>query len=175
MRSLALLFALFAVSANAFSLITLNTSPATPLVWYTAESPGTGATPEAVDFTPRFVPYGAFGLDGGGNFFGLDSYQFDTITCGWSTAGVVSGGTDVMQLQLLQKSDAGVVCQCNLPGACSDAAGSEHTCNCGAVKYLGASAEPGGNLYSGYALQLSTATNCGTNPSVMRCAIPFRK
>lgn len=170
-----LLFALFAAPAYAFTLIGFSTAPATPLVYYTAESPGTGAAPEGVDFTPRFIPYGQYGLDGGGTFPGFDSYQFDTITCGWSAAGTTSGGTDTMTLVLLQKSDAGVVCTCNLPGLCTDAAGSEHTCSCGGMKYLGAAPEPGKAMGPGYAIQLTTATNCGANPQVMRCAIPFRK
>lgn len=161
--------------ASGFSLVTISTSPATPLVWYEAESASTGAAPEGVDFTPRFIPFGQFGLDGGGNFFGFDSYQFDTITCSWSAAGTVSGGTDVLQMQLLQKSDGGVVCQCNLPGACNDAAGSEHTCSCGGIKYLGTVVEPGKVIGTGYALQLTTATNCAANPQVIRCAIPFHK
>jgi hypothetical protein len=126
---------------------------------------------EGVDFVPRFLPYGQSGLDGGGTFFGFDSYQFDTITCGWSQPGAISGGTDVMRVQLLQKSDAGVVCTCDLPGTCADPAGSEHTCNCGGVKYLTA-LHP---LGQGYAIQLSTATNCGQNPGNFTCAIPFRK
>jgi hypothetical protein len=174
-KTFALLFALFAAPAFAFTLITFAGSPATPLVWYEAQSPATGAAPEGVDFTPRFVPYGLFGLDGGGSFFGTDSYQFDSITCGWAAAGTVSGGTDVMRVQLIQKSDAGVVCTCDLPGACNDAAGSEHTCGCGATKYLGAAPEPGKLMGQGYAIQLHTATNCAGNPQVMRCAIPFRK
>jgi hypothetical protein len=172
MKRIALLAALlFASAASAFTLITLAASPATPLVWYEAESAATGAAPESTDFTPRFIPFGIYGLDGGGVFFGTDSYQFDTITCGWSAAGTVSGGTDVMRVQLIQKSDAGVVCTCDLPGACNDAAGTEHSCGCGGVKYL---TNPNIIGY-GYAIQLSSSTNCSANPQVMRCAIPFRK
>lgn len=170
MRKL-LLFALFASPAHAFTLISFQLTPAPPLVYFEAQSPATGAAPEGADFTPRFVPWGAFGLDGGGTFFGLDEYQFDSISCGWAAAGTVSGGTDIMRMQLLQKSDAGVLCTCDLPGACNDAAGSEHTCGCGAVKYLVNTHALG----QGYALQLSTSTNCVANPQVMRCAIPFRK
>lgn len=176
MRHLALLLALLAVPASAFTLITFANAPATPLVWYEAQSPGTGAAPENTDFTPRFIPYGQWGLDGGGAFFGTDSYQFDTITCGWSAAGTVSGATDVMRMVLLQVSDAGIVCTCDLPGACNDAVGTEHTCSCsGGIKYIGAAPEPGKRMVAGYALQLTSATNCGANPQVMRCAIPFRK
>jgi hypothetical protein len=158
--------------ARAFTLINFATSPATPLVYFECHgNPQTGATTESNDFVPRFLPYGQFGLDGGGTFFGTDSYQFDTISCGWGTAGTVSGGTDVMRMQLIQKSDAGVVCSCDLPGACNDAAGSEHTCSCGGIKYLlGLHA-----LGQGYACQLNSATNCGGNPQGFRCAIPFRK
>lgn len=177
MKKLALLAVLcLPLVARAFTLISFQLSPATPLVWYEAQSPGTGAAPESTDFTPRFIPYGQFGLDGGGTFFGFDSYQFDTITCSWSAAGTVSGGTDVMRLVLLQKSDAGIVCQCDLPGACNDAAGTEHTCSCGSRKYIGVpGVEPGAAISQGYALQLTSATNCAANPQVMRCAIPFRK
>lgn len=159
--------------ARAFTLIGLAFTPAPHMVWFEAQSPGTGAAPEGTDFTPRFIPYGAWGLDGGGIFYGLDLYEFDTITCGWSAAGTVSGGTDLMRMQLIQKSDAGVLCTCDLPGACNDAAGSEHTCSCGAVRpaYAVGSAA----LSAGYAMQLSTATNCGGNPQVIRCGIPFRR
>lgn len=174
MKRLVLLSALFAVSANAFSLI--SAAPATPLVWYEASSPANGAAPESTDFTPRFIPYGQYGLDGGGSFFGTDGYQFDTITCGWNSAGTTSGATDTMTMVLLQKSDAGIVCQCNLPGLCTDAPGTEHTCSCGGIKYVypkdTSTFHPFG---PGYALQLTSATNCGANPQVMRCAIPFRK
>lgn len=133
-------------------------------------------TDEGVDFVPRFIPLGNYGLDGGGNYFGNDSYQFDSITCGWSSPGVVSGGTDTMRVELLQKSDAGVVCTCDLPGTCADVAGSEHTCHCsGGVKYIGTQVEPGTVTAAGYALQWSTSTNCALNPKDITCAIPFRK
>lgn len=170
MRLLVLLLALVAFEANAFSLISFALAPATPLVWYECHgSPQTGATTESSDFVPRFLPYGQFGLDGGGAFFGTDSYQFDTMTCGWGTAGTVSGGTDVVKVQFIQKSDAGVVCSCTLPGACNDAAGVEHTCSCGGIKYL----TNAHALNAGYACQLHSDTNCGGNPQGFRCAIPF--
>jgi hypothetical protein len=172
MKKLALLALLaLPLAAHAFSLISLSASPATPLVWYEAHADFASAATEGRDFIPRFLPYGQFGLDGGGTFFGTDSYQFDTITCSWQSPGVVSGGTDVMRVQLLQKSDAGVVCTCDLPGVCNDAAGSEHTCTCGTVKYLTDLTA----MTKGYAIQLSSSTNCGTNPSSLLCAIPFRK
>jgi hypothetical protein len=166
-----LLLLLLAPLALGFTSITVAFSPATPLVWYEAHADFSSAATEGRDFIPRFLPYGQFGLDGGGTFFGTDSYQFDTITCSWESPGVVSGGTDVMRVQLLQKSDAGVVCTCDLPGICSDAAGSEHTCACGSVKYL----TDVTGLKAGYAIQLSSSTNCATNPSSLVCAIPFRK
>lgn len=132
---------------------------------------------EGIDFVPRFIPYGNWGLDAGGSILGVtDSYAFDTITCGWSQPGIISGGTDTMRIQLIQKSDAGVVCTCDLPGTCADSAGTEHSCTCGGTKYLGVSGvEPGANISKGFALQLSTATNCGQNPGNLTCAIPFRK
>lgn len=169
-RSLFLFALLAAVSAHAFTLIDLLLAPAPPLVWYEAHAPATGAAPESTDFIPRFLPYGSSGLGGvGSTSFGLDAYQFDTITCSWGTVGVTSGATDTMTLSLIQKSDAGVVCTCSLSGLCTDAVGSEHTCNCGGVKYLRDAA-----ALSGYALQLTSATNCGTNPGYFICAIPFR-
>jgi hypothetical protein len=176
MRLLSLLALLFSVRVFAFSTISVALTPATPLVWYEAHGPS-GAVVEGQDFVPRFIPWGNFGLDAGGRFFGTDSYQFDTITCGWGTAGVASGGTDVMRVQLIQKSDAGVVCTCDLPGACNDAAGSEHTCSCsGGVKHLGVTpVEPGRIIGPGFAIQWNSSTNCGTNPSFVTCAIPFRK
>jgi hypothetical protein len=131
---------------------------------------------EGVDFSPRFVPNGLFGLDGGGNFFGLESYQFDTVTCAWESAGVVSGGTDIMRVQLIQKSDAGVVCTCDLPGTCADAPNTEHTCTCsGGKKFIGTYVEPGRVINTGYSIQLNTATNCALNPRDFACGIPFRK
>jgi len=176
MKRLAALLLLAATPAAAFTLITLSLTPATPLVWYTAAAPAASATPEGQDFVPRFLPYGLFGLDGGGSFFGPDSYQFDTITCGWDAPGVVSGATDVMRMTLVQQSDAGILCQCDLPGICSDAAGTEHTCSCGGIKYLTGPEIVGiGTIGQGYAFRLTSATNCGTNPTGMRCSIPFRK
>lgn len=131
---------------------------------------------EGVDFLPRFVPYGQFGLDGGGMFFGFDSYQFDTVTCSWRSAGVVSGGTDTMRVDVIQKSDAGVVCTCDLPGTCADGQNTEHTCTCsGGRKYIGTQVEPGRVLGQGYTIQLNSATNCALNPRGWTCAIPFRK
>lgn len=172
MKRLALAALLFALPAHAFTLISFALVHATPLVWFECHgSPQTGATTENSDFVPRFVPWGQYGLDGGGSFLGLDSFQFDTISCGWGQAGTVSGGTDVMRVQLIQKSDAGVVCTCDLPGVCNDAAGTEHTCSCGSIKYLtGVHA-----LGQGYACQLNSATNCGGNPQGFRCAIPFHQ
>jgi hypothetical protein len=127
---------------------------------------------EDVDFQPIFAPYGQWGLDGGGSFFGLDGFQFDSIVCGWDQAGVVSGGTDVMRVQVLLKQDAGVVCTCDLPGTCADAPSIEHTCTCsGGKKYL---TDTNGLKY-GYALQLDGATNCGINPRGLVCALPLHQ
>lgn len=172
MKQLALIALLLAAPAHAFTLLSFTLVHQTPLVWFECHgNPQTGATTESNDFVPRFLPFGQFGLDGGGNFFGLDSFAMDTITCGWGTAGTVSGGTDVIKVQLIQKSDAGVVCSCELPGACNDAAGTEHTCSCGGIKYLtGLHA-----LGQGYACQLHSDTNCGGNPQGFRCAIPFHQ
>lgn len=160
----------FSVRSAAFTLIDLSVTPATHLVLFQCQSPAAAAAPEGQDFLPRFATFGMYGLDGGGAFFGIEGWQFDTVTCGWDTAGVVSGGTDVMRIELIQKSDAGVACTCDLPGACSDAAGLEHSCKCsGGTKYL---TDLIALLY-GYSCQLNTATNCGTNPSHFVCAIPF--
>lgn len=179
MKRLALIVALIAVPCSAFSLFTFSRAP--QLVWYTAgAAAGSGAAvAETTDFFPIFLPYGALGLDGGGTGFGLDSFEFDTITCAWEAAGTASGSTDVMTVQLIQRADAGVVCSCNLPGLCTDVSG-EHTCGCGAIKYLGVAESgttPGEQIGKGYAIQWSSATNCAgnANPKGVRCAIPFRQ
>lgn len=180
MRKLLLLTAaLAALHAQAFTLLSFATVKAPQLVWYTAIGTPSSAQVEGRDFVPRFLPYGQLGLDGGGSFFGFDSFKFDTITCSWDGPGTISGGTDVMRVVLLQKSDAGIVCTCDLPGACNDAASTEHTCSCsGGTKYIGVSTvEPGRNISMGYGLQWTTATNCAANanPTSVVCAIPFRQ
>ncbi len=135
---------------------TLDSVAAPNVTMWTARQPGTGAATESANFYPTLTPRSL-------GRFGHVAFQFDTISCGWDTAG--SGGSTGVVAAVVQTSDAGVICSCTV-GACTATAGTTNTCDCGAVKYLNATGWDAGQ----FALRLTSGTDCAANPQNVWCS-----
>lgn len=134
-----------------------------------ASSPGfvnasllTGAAAgESTDFRPRATLTGGVWSSNGTTV----ALKADYFHCDWGTAGVNGGGqTVVVKLQNL--TSATEVCKCTL-GACDAVANTDLTCECGGV----AGTVLDISSASTYAIQLSSDTNCTTNPINIECGL----
>jgi len=97
----------------------------------------------------------------GGEAFLPSSGTRANVRCSWATPGTVSGGTDVIRMDV--RINGASACTCDLDVLCDASPGAPGKCYCDATFTSG----------QRISLQLSTATNCLTNlnPSQIVCNV----
>lgn len=122
---------------------------------------GTGVAPETQNFIGGVFPNNA------NSAVGNLSLGFGSVACNWSVPGV--GGTNVT-VRIIDTTTGNAVCKANV-GTCTQTAFSGFTPAACVNADGGASSAIAGN--TSYAMQLDSATDCGTNPTFVGCTLTF--
>jgi hypothetical protein len=170
MKRLLLLVPL-ALLLSGYSLLDFNSTQPTRLRWevdYRGAAYNT-EVPESANLRHCFRTAG-YGSPFFPAFFRTAGFQ-----CSYSVAGTDDAGTNGVWMQISHE-DGGIDCKCNI-GVCDGTPSTEMGCTCadGGYSYvqLGMTVmdDAGQQLPTEYCVQVSSDTDCWTNPAGLSCSI----
>jgi hypothetical protein len=123
--------------------------------------------PETTNLRHCFQPGGV------SQVFGYDQNRVYAGVCSYGIAGTDDGGTNSITVEIVHE-DGGVDCTCTGAAECDSTPNVPFTCICngGSGAVLGRTVMPdaGEQFPATYCVQVSSATDCWTNPAQFSCS-----